>query len=192
MINRLSHIIKFFAAVIGCIFLYACENDMKDVEKFSKKEISVEEGKQIESFLSNGGVLRARLKAPIFLRYQTQVPKVEFPKTLQVDFYDSTRNIESKLFADYGEYKENANLIYLRDNVVVFNIKGDTLLTNELYWDQNKQLFYNDKPTTIIQSSPKQRIVSKNGLTATQDLSRFSLKDLEPGSFIIIPDSTYQ
>lgn len=192
MTNRLLYIVTSFAAVIGCIFFSGCENDIKDVEKFSKKEISVEEGKQIESFLSNGGVLKAKLKAPVFLRYQTQVPKVEFPKTLHVDFYDSTRKIESQLFADYAEYKESENLIYLRDNVVVFNIKGDTLFTNELYWDQNKQLFYNDKPTTIIQSSPKQRIISKDGLTANQDLSRFSLKNLQPGSFTAIPDSSYQ
>ncbi len=192
MTNRLLHITVFFAAVIGCIFLSACENDIKDVERFSKKEISVEEGKQIESFLSNGGILRAKLRAPVFLRYQTQVPKVEFPKTLHVDFYDSTRKIESELFADYGEYKENENLIYLRDNVVVFNVKGDTLRTNELYWDQNKQIFYNDKPTTVIQSSPRQKIISKDGLTANQDLTWFSLKNLQPGSFTIISDSTYQ
>ncbi len=192
MTNRLLHITLFFAAVIGCIFLSACENDIKDVERFSKKEISVEEGKQIESFLSNGGILRAKLRAPVFLRYQTQVPKVEFPKTLHVDFYDSTRKIESELFADYGEYKENENLIYLRDNVVVFNVKGDTLRTNELYWDQNKQIFYNDKPTTVIQSSPRQKIISKDGLTANQDLTWFSLKNLQPGSFTIISDSTYQ
>jgi len=192
MTNRLSHIITSFAAVIGCIFFAACENDMKDVEKFSKKEISVEEGKQIESFLSDGGVLKAKLKAPVFLRYQTQVPKVEFPKTLHVDFYDSSRQIESQLFADYAEYKESENLIYLRDNVIVFNIKGDTLRTNELYWDQNKQMFYNDKPTTVIQSSPRQRIISKDGLTANQDLTWFSLKNLQPGSFTVIPDSSYQ
>lgn len=192
MINRLLHTILYFAAVIGCIFLSACENDIKDVERFSKKEISVEEGKQIESFLSNGGVLRAKLRAPVFLRYQTQVPKVEFPNTLHVDFYDSTRKIESELFADYGEYKENENLIYLRDNVIVFNVKGDTLRTNELYWDQNKQIFYNDKPTTVIQSSPRQKIISKDGLTANQDLTWFSLKNLQPGSFTVIPDSSYQ
>jgi LPS export ABC transporter protein LptC len=192
MINRPAHIIFFLAALSGCFFFAACENDMNEVDQISKREIGVEEGKNIVSMLSNGGILRAKLTAPVLLRYQTQVPKVEFPNTLHVDFYDSLKNIESQLFAKYGEYKENQNLIYLRDSIVVFNVKGDTLLTNELYWDQNRRIFYNDKPTVVIQTSPRQRLYSKDGLTADQNLQWFTLKSLQPESFTVIPDSTYQ
>jgi hypothetical protein len=192
MINRPLHIIYFLAAVTGCFFFTACENDMTEVENFSKREIGIEEGKNIVSMLSNGGIMRAKLTAPVLLRYQTQVPKVEFPNTLHVDFYDSLKNVESQLFAKYGEYKENQNLIFLRDSIVVFNIKGDTLLTNELYWDQNQRVFYNDKPTVVIQSNPRQRLYSKDGLTADQNLQWFTLKSLQPESFTVIPDSTYQ
>jgi LPS export ABC transporter protein LptC len=192
MTNRFLHIIAFIAALTSCFFFSACENDMQEIENFSKREIGVEEGKNIVSLLSNGGIMRAKLTAPVLLRYQTQVPKVEFPKTLHVDFYDSLKNIESQLFAKYGEYKENQNLVYLRDSIVVFNIKGDTLLTNELYWDQNRHIFYNDKPTIVIQSNPRQRLYSKDGLTADQGLQWFTLKNLQPESFTVIPDSTYQ
>lgn len=164
---------------------------MEDVDRFSKKEISVEEGKNIESYLSNGGVLRAKLTAPVLLRHQTEVPRIEFTRSLHVDFYDSLKKIESQLFARYGEYKENQNLVYLKDSIVVFNIKGDTLKTNELFWDQNRQMFYNDKPTTVIQTSAGQKILSKDGITADQNLRWFTLKTIEPGSFTNIPDSTY-
>jgi hypothetical protein len=164
---------------------------MEDVDRLAKKKISVEEGKNIESYLSNGGVLRARLIAPVLLRHQTEVPKIEFPKSLHVDFYDSLKGIESQLFAKYGEYKENENKVFLKDSIVVFNIKGDTLLTNELYWDQNKQVFYNDKPVIVIQSSPRQKIYGQNGLTADQNLRWFTINNLQPGSFTNIPDSTY-
>ena len=191
MINRTSHIIFFLAAVTGCFFFTACENDISEVERFSKREIGIEEGKNIVSVLSNGGIIRAKLTAPVLLRHQTQVPKVEFPSSLHVDFYDSLKNVESQLFAKYGEYKENQNLIFLRDSIVVFNIKGDTLLTNELYWDQNQKIFYNDKPTIVIQTNPRQRLYSKDGLTADQNLQWFTLKSLQPESFTVIPDSTY-
>lgn len=184
--------IFLLAAVTGCFFFISCENDIGEVEQFTRREIGVEEGKNIVSVLSNGGITRARLTAPVLLRYQTQVPKVEFPNSLHVDFYDSLKNVESQLFAKYGEYKENQNLIFLRDSIVVFNIKGDTLLTNELYWDQNQKIFYNDKPTVVIQTSPRQRLYSKDGLTADQNLQWFTLKSLQPESFTVIPDSTYQ
>lgn len=192
MINRPAHIIFFLAAITGCFFFSSCENDIAEVDNLGKRQIGIEEGKNIVSLLSNGGIMRAKLTAPVLLRYQTQVPKVEFPNTLHVDFYDSLKNVESQLFAKYGEYKENQNLIYLRDSIVVFNIKGDTLLTNELYWDQNQRIFYNDKPTIVIQSNPRQRLYSSKGLTADQNMNWFTLKELQPGSFTVIPDSTYQ
>jgi len=191
MINRLRHINLILAALMGCFFIYGCENDLKDVDRFAKKETGVEEGINIESYLSNGGVLRAKLTAPILLRHQTTVPRVEFTNSLHVDFFDSLKRIESQLFAKYGEYKENENKVYLRDSIVVFNVKGDTLKTNELYWDQNRQVFYNDKPTTVIQTSVGQRILSRDGIIADQNLRWFTLKTIQPGSFTNIPDSTY-
>lgn len=192
MINRLPHIKYFLAALVSCFFVAACENKMEEVDKFSKKNISVEEGINIQSYLSNGGILRAKLTAPLLLRHQTQIARVEFPRSLHVDFYDSLKRKESELFAKYGEYKENENKVYLRDSVIVFNVKGDTLFTNELYWDQNRQVFYNDKPTIVSQSSPKQKIYSRDGLVADQNLRWFTLNSIQPGSFTFIPDSTYQ
>jgi len=191
MINRRFHIQLIIAALLGCFFVCSCENKMEDVDKFTRKEIGVEVGKNIESYLSNGGVLRARLTAPMMLRYQTQIPRVEFTQTLHVDFYDSLKRVESQLFAKYGEYKENENKVFLRDSIVVFNVKGDTLRTNELYWDQNRQLFFTERPVQISQASPKQKIYGR-GLVADQNMRWFTVKDLLPPSYTVVPDSTYQ
>jgi LPS export ABC transporter protein LptC len=191
MINRSSHIKYYIAALIGCFFFCACENKMEDVDRFSKKEVSVEEGTNIESYLSNGGVLRAKLTAPLLLRHQTEVPRVEFTRSLHVDFYDSLKQVESQLFAKYGEYKENENKVFLRDSVVVFNVKGDTLKTSQLYWDQSKQIFYNEVPTLVIQGRNQQRIISQKGIVADQNFKWFTLNEIDPASFINVPDSTH-
>jgi LPS export ABC transporter protein LptC len=191
MINLSSHK-SLLAALLGCFFVCACENRMEDIDRFSKKTVSVEEGNNIESYLSNGGVLRARLTAPVFLRHQTEVPRVEFTRTLHVDFYDSLKRIESQLFAKYGEYKENESRVFLRDSILVFNVKGDTLRTDELYWDQNKQIFYTDRPVQITQTAPQQQKLYGIGLIANQDLTRMTVKNLQPESFTVIRDSAYQ
>jgi LPS export ABC transporter protein LptC len=191
MINRSSHIKYHIAALIGCFFFCACENKMEDVDRFSKKEVSVEEGTNIESYLSNGGVLRAKLTAPLLLRHQAEVPRVEFTRSLHVDFYDSLKQVESQLFAKYGEYKENENKVFLRDSVVVFNVKGDTLKTSQLYWDQSKQIFYNEVPTLVIQGRNQQRIISQKGIVADQNFKWFTLNEIDPASFINVPDSTH-
>jgi LPS export ABC transporter protein LptC len=192
MINASSHIKLFIAALLGCFFFSACENKMEEVDRLAKKTISVEEGRDIESYLSNGGVLRAKLTAPVFLRHQTEIPRIEFTKTLHVDFYDSLKHIESQLFAKYGEYKENESKVFLRDSIIVFNVKGDTLRTDELYWDQNRQLFYTERPVQISQTFPQRQKLYGIGLTASQDLTKLTIKNLQPGSFTEIRDSTYQ
>ena len=71
---------KIIAAILfGCFFVWSCENDIREVQNLNQKTISVEEGKQIESYLSEGGKVKAKLTAPLMLRYQKDTPKVEFP-----------------------------------------------------------------------------------------------------------------
>jgi LPS export ABC transporter protein LptC len=160
---------------------------MKDIQDLSKKEIGVEEAKDIESYLSQGGNLKAKLSAPFMLRYQRDTPRVEFTKSLKVNFYDDSMKVESKLFAKYGNYLENENKVYLRDSIVVFNIKGDTLFTNELYWDQQKAIFYTEK--NVIIHKPDQKIYG-TGLIADQSFKWFTIKHPH-NSYINIPDSTF-
>jgi LPS export ABC transporter protein LptC len=192
MTNTFFNTSFFLAALLGCFFICSCENKMEDVDRFSKRTITVEEGNNIESYLSNGGVLRARLTAPVFLRHQSEIPRVEFTNTLHVYFYDSLKRVESQLFAKYGEYKENESKVFLRDDVIVFNVKGDTLRTDELYWDQNRQIFYTDKAVEISQTAPQRQKLYGIGLIASQDLTKLTVKNLQPRSFTVIPDSTYQ
>src|SRR5689334_7561072 len=120
----------------GCFFLLACENDPKDIEKLTSKKITVEEGRNIEGYLSQSAKMKARLKASLMKRYLTDSPYIEFPNTLHVDFFNDSMKIESQLNARYGKYKQNESRVFLRDSVEVFNTLGDTLHCMELCWDQ--------------------------------------------------------
>lgn len=181
------------ACLLGCFFMYACENDVADVKAFGSKAPGIEEGKNIESYISQSGRIRAKLTAPILLRYQgDSMRKTEFPNTLHVDFFDSTMRIESQLFAKYGRYLPNESKVFLKDSVVIFNTKGDTLYSNELYWDQSLGQFYTHTPVTLVQSYPyKQRGRYANGFRSNQDLTDITFFNIQPGSFAIIPDSSF-
>lgn len=188
MIKLTSYNFYTIAAIImGCFFILSCENDYEEVKNLNKKSIGVEEGRQIESFLSQNGQVKAKLKAPVMLRYQFDTPKVEFPKTLHVTFFDDSTQVESELSAKYGRYLENENKVFLRDSVVVFNVTGDTLLTQELYWDQLQQTFYTDKK--VIIRKPDQKIYG-SGLVADQNFKWFTIKNIQ-NSILNIRDSTY-
>ncbi|HEX2534440.1 MAG TPA: LPS export ABC transporter periplasmic protein LptC [Chitinophagaceae bacterium] len=160
---------KGAAIVCGCFFLAACENDLQQINELTVKKEMVEEAKQISTYFSQSGSLRAHLTAPLMLRYQTDSVIVEFPKKLHVNFYDSTGKIESQLDALYGKYFETVNKVYLRDSVIVFNVQGDTLRCPELWWDQNTQKFFTDSVVRIHKKGD--RIYGGKGMEAHQDLS---------------------
>jgi len=156
------------------IFFISCENDVKQIDDFTKKVTIQEEGINIESYLSQQGKMKAKLKAPLMLRVTSDTIYVEFPKTLHVDFYNDSTQIETWLDSKYGKYFETQNKVYLRDSVVVINIKGDTLKSPDLWWDKNTQLFYTDK--YAIYHGVGKDIYGTKGLVATQDLSSIIFK----------------
>jgi hypothetical protein len=124
--------------VPACILFSSCENNMNKIPAYRKKQIAVEEVKQIETYYSQDAKIKAKLTSPYMLRYQTDSPYVEFPRTLHVDFYNDSMKVESKMDALYGKYRQYENKVFLKDSVVVKNIlKGDTLHCDELWWDQN-------------------------------------------------------
>ncbi len=189
MINRLPIGKILIAAFTGsCFFVCSCENKMSDVQALGQKAIGVEEAKNIESYLSQGGKVKAKLVAPLMLRYQLDTPKVEFPKSLFVNFYNDSMQVESKLSAKYGNYLENENRVFLRDSIVVFNVKGDTLFCNDLYWDQQKQIFYTDK--NVIIKKPGGQLMYGKGLVAKQDFRSYTIRSVY-NSIINIPDSSF-
>ncbi|MDP9229626.1 MAG: LPS export ABC transporter periplasmic protein LptC [Bacteroidota bacterium] len=139
------------------------------LQDWNEKKIMVEEAKNIVTYLSQQGHMKAKLTSPLMLRYLADTIYAEFPKTLHVDFYDDSTKIESQLNAEYGKYFESLNKVYLRDSVIVYNIKGDTLRCPELWWDEQQQKFYNDKPTKI--DTKTEHLYGKNGIEANQDFS---------------------
>ena len=165
---------KFLKAAIlcSCFFVFGCENDPKEIDKWTKKVVMVDEVRKVQTIFSQGGALKAKLAAPLMLRYQADTIYIEFPKTLHVDFFDSTGKKESQLDARYGKYFESRNKVLLRDSVMVTNIKGDTLKCPELWWDQNTQKFYTDSLVRL--KTVDKTVYGGKGMQADQDLNNFS------------------
>ncbi len=150
----------------------SCENDEKVVSAFFEKKLGIDKSEQIETYISQGGVMKARLTAPLMLRYQDTSSRIELPNTLHVDFFDSLKQVESQLDALFALYHENRNVVLLRDSIRVYNTKGDTLFCKELYWDQVQGRYYTEKAVSI--HSPDM-IIYGEGLSAPQDFKTFEI-----------------
>ena len=165
------------ALLAGCFILCGCENNIKDLPNLKDKRAMIEVGHGIESYLSQNGKVKGKLTAPLMYRYQQDSSYTEFPHSLHIDFYNDSMVKESQLDAKYGKFREWENKVFLKDSVVVINVlKGDTLRCEELWWDQNLQRFYTNKPARYSQ---KDKFVNygRNGLEAKQDLSNLVFYD---------------
>lgn len=185
--GKLINVFSIAALLLGCFFvLPSCENDEKELDLYYKKKTGVEEGKQVESYLSQEGKVKAKLTSPYMLRYQADSPYIEFPRTLHVDFYDSLSNIESTVDAKYAKYVEFDRKVLLRDSVKVISLKnGDRLETKQLWWDQNLQEFYTSDTAYIYQTD--KTIIAQKGLRAKQNLTSYTFLDAKGP--ILVPAS---
>ena len=166
----------FYAAALlmSCCFVSGCENTQEEIDALIKKKVMQEEAIRVESYISQEGKMKAKLKAPLMLRVMADTQYVEFPRSLHVDFYNDSTEIETFLDSKYGKYFENLNKVYLRDSVVVITLKGDTLRCHDLWWDQNKEMFYTDSIATY--RNPGNDITGGKGMEATQDLKTVKFK----------------
>jgi len=159
---------------------------MQEVQDLGKKKLGIEEARSIEGYISQGGQMKAKLTAPFMVSHQEDSATIEFPNSLHVDFFaDSSLTVESQLFAKYGRYNQNIGRVYLRDSVIAFNIKGDTMRSDDLYWDQAKGIFYTDTHVRIRTATEK---LDGSGLVADQNFSWWTLK--QATGPMLIPDSS--
>jgi LPS export ABC transporter protein LptC len=176
--------LKLAAMMCSCFFFLACENDQKTLDEIMGSKKMTEEAKDIETYLSQGSMLKAKLWAPYMLRSSSDTTFVEFTKSLHVNFFDSTGKVDSHLDSKYGKYYESLNKVYLRDSVLVYNMQGDSLRSPDLWWDQNTQMFYTDKNVWIKRQGT---VLLGKGMDSKQDLSNIHIKQVT--GLVDVPDS---
>jgi LPS export ABC transporter protein LptC len=166
------------ALLAALISLPACENKIKPTPSTGPRQAMPEEGENIESYLSEGAKVKGKLTSPYMLRYQkADTPYSEFPRSLHVDFYTDSLQIESQMDAKYGKYLSNQNKVFLRDSVRVKNIlRGDTLHCKYLWWDQQTQKFTTEDSVAIY---TRDKILFGIGMEADQNFRWYTIKQFK-------------
>ena len=181
-------LLTLLSYVLLCI-LPGCENDITEVRALGKQSTNIEVGTQIDSYLSVAGKVNAHLTSPKILRYQGNgVRKSEFPNSLH--FYNDSMKIDSRIDAQYGSYIENERKVLLKNHVVASNNLGDTLFTDELWWDQVTEKFYTDKRVIISKNYRSDYFDCAKGMISDQNLTNMKLFEPESISYFTYLDST--
>ncbi len=137
----------FFILLAGLFgMLAACENDIKDIEAIDRKVDNVDRYKNIRVTYSDSARIRVVITAPLMeSHFETKNQQEDrFPDGVFVEFHDEKGLAASWLSAKEAVSYPNKKLIVVRDSVALVSIEGDTLRTEELFWNsQNEEIYTN-------------------------------------------------
>jgi len=161
----------------GVSFLISCENDIEKIQSIaSTYEVPQVYGENIEVLYSDSGYIEMKLTAAEIKRFaNNERPFTEFPKGIYVELYDDSLNVESFIQADYAIYYQEEKLWEARGNVVAHNmIEERKLNTEELFWDEEKEIIYSNTFSRI--ETPDGTSYGQEGFEANQNFSKIRLK----------------
>jgi LPS export ABC transporter protein LptC len=131
----------------------------------------VMEATNVTTYYSDSAHIKLKLITPLQLEFDNG--DREFPKGLFLEFYESDGTTSSTLRADYCYFTQKDGLYKATGNVIVKGMKNnDQLDTEELFWNQKKEIVFTDKFVRIEKDG---EIHMGDGLEAKQDFSEYSI-----------------
>lgn len=157
--------------------LFGCKTDIQTINQVTiDKNAPSETMKDVELMYSDSGKVRMKLSGPQLDRFNVEKPYVEFPKGVNVLFYDDSLKVDSKLKADYGIRWEKEGKMEVKRNVEVVNIKNEKLNTEDLIWEEGKDKIYTD---AFVKITTKDEVMYGDGLESNRDFTKYKIKNIK-------------
>lgn len=167
--------IMLFAVLL---FIISCTSNkpeeikaITDIQKVPSLEVI-----DYESYISDSGRVKYHIITPHLLQFdKTEDPYKEFPKGGHIITYDTAMVIKSEIKCQYAINYEKTKLWDLRNNIEAINEDGVIFNTEQLFWNEKEETISTDK---FVKITTKDEIVTGYGLQATQNLSKYELKNV--------------
>jgi LPS export ABC transporter protein LptC len=101
---------------------------------------------------------------------------MEYPEGLTVYNYNANMEIESKMSANYGISYEKKEEVMVRDNVILVNIKGEKLNSEELWWNRQSKKITSDK---FVKVTTIDEEIIGYGFDANEDYSEYTVRNVK-------------
>ncbi len=164
---------RFFCTyLLGAgVLISSCEEPKKPEAKLKIYGGPVMTAKNIATVYSDSGKTKLVISGPLQLQYNDG--DREFPKGIQVDFFDEAGDSNAILTANYARFDKATDIHLALGNVIIFNKKERRKLnTEELRWNRSTRKVYTDK---FVRIETPTEILTGHGLTANQDFSWYRI-----------------
>ena len=150
----------------------ACFSEPTKLAEMKEYEGPIVESENVLIIVSDSAVIKIKIAGAKQLQHQNG--DMEFPEGMQATIYDKFGNAVTELTALHAYKNAGENIYRAVGDVFVTNLnKKETLRTEELFWDPEKEIIYTDKFVTI---KTEDDLIPGEGLIAPQDFSTFEIK----------------
>ena len=182
MIKHKTHIIKNLVTAIVVTLFFSCTNDFDKVQKIGvlqNQPIGEAENidvKYTEVKEDTTVKLLANLLSPKMLDYSNRNFKFsEFPKGIELKLYDDDNN-KTTITSKYAIVYSDTDIIDLRDDVVVITHGGDTLHTDQLYYNEKLEWVFTNVPFVFKRAAG---VTNGYGFDSDKTFKKFQMREME-------------
>ena len=169
----LARIVLFFAILISVISCQTKVSSDVPPEVLKNANLPAVEAVNFETFYSDSGVVKYHMQTPRLLIYDDpKKPYKDFPEGFIFQKYDLNRKIISQMSGNHGKYFDLEKKWEANGNVVLVNIQGDTLRSEELKYSETDDLVSSDQFVSIKKGD--QYITGAGGFKSDAQMSKWS------------------
>jgi lipopolysaccharide export system protein LptC len=165
-------IYPFISIFLLLLILGACFSEPTKLAELEAYEGPSIESEDVRILVSDSAVNKILIIGARQLKHQNG--DLEFPEGMEATIYNSLGEPITKLTALRAYQNSGENIYRAVGDVFVTNLqKNETLRTEELFWDPEKEIIYTEKFVTI---KTEDDLIPGEGLIAPQDFSTFEIK----------------
>lgn len=126
----------------------------------------------VSMIISDSGVIKYRIEAPTWERFETGDAYDRFPDSVLVEQIDSLFVVHTSLRADTAYRYESKNLVHLIDNVRAVSEKGERFFSDDLYLDMKHDSVYSESDIRIERED---NIIIGKGFHSNGNFTRYTI-----------------
>jgi len=176
------HKFIFFLLVL---FAFSCsENDLQQVAAINnEKEEPVVVMKNAEIEFTDSALLKAVIASGLVETYtyynddnEVDDQKLVMTKGVEANFYDKYEQVNSTMTSERATRFEKDRLTEIEGNVVVVNTDGDSLSSEFLLWDEEKNTISSDRNVRVKTAD---EIIFAEGFESDVNFQEYSFKNVK-------------
>lgn len=173
------------AFTVALLFFSSCHHNKKQYTDAitCRDSVSTITTRDITSLVSDSGVVRYRIVAPLWEVYdRLDPPRWAFEEGVYLEKFADSLTIDATVEADTAYYYDNEKLWELRGHVHIENLQKEIFDTSILFWNQQQERVWSDEYIRIQQANGT--IIKGYGFHSNQQFTNYTIRNTQ-GTFPI-------